>query len=105
MTLDGLRLNHFMTALILFIILFLSSPALAGEGQPVLQGDTETTLIKTEDTEEKQFSKEVIWLNYVRGNELKTLNTNEYNNTFKKPDFLTDKENEEQFKKCIYKTN
>ena len=97
-------MNHFMTALILFIILFLSSPVLAGEGQPVLQGDTETTLIKTEDTEEKQFSKEVIWLNYVRGNELKTLNSNEYNNTFKKPDFLTDKENEKQFKKCIYKT-
>ena len=67
MTLEGLRLNHFMTALILFIILFLSSPVLAGEGQPVLQSDTETTLIKTEDTEEKQFSKEVIWLNYVRG--------------------------------------
>ena len=104
MTLEGLRLNHFMTALILFIILFLSSPVLAGEGQPVLQSDTETTLIKTEDTEEKQFSKEVIWLNYVRGNELKTLNSNEYNNTFKKPDFLTDKENEKQFKKCIYKT-
>ena len=98
-------MNHFMTALILFIILFLSSPVLAGEGQPVLQSDTETTLIKTEDTEEKQFSKEVIWLNYVRGNELKILNSSEYNNTFKKPDFLTDKENEEQFKKCIYKTN
>ena len=98
-------MNHFMTALILFIILFLSSPVLAGEGQPVLQSDTETTLIKTEDTEEKQFSKEVIWLNYVRGNELKILNSNEYNNTFKKPDFLTNKENEEQFKKCIYKTN
>ena len=98
-------MNHFMTALILFIILFLSSPVLAGEGQPVLQGDGETTLIKTEDTEEKQFSKEVIWLNYVRGNELKILNSSEYNNTFKKPDFLTDKENEEQFKKCIYKTN
>ena len=98
-------MNHFMTALILFIILFLSSPVLAGEGQPVLQSDTETTLIKIEDTEEKQFSKEVIWLNYVRGNELKILNSNEYNNTFKKPDFLTNKENEEQFKKCIYKTN
>ncbi len=98
-------MNHFMTALILFIILFLSSPVLAGEGQPVLQGDAETTLIKTEDTEEKQFSKEVIWLNYVRGNELKILNSSEYNNTFKKPDFLTNKENEEQFKKCIYKTN
>ena len=59
MTLEGLRLNHFMTALILFIILFLSFPALAGEGQPVLQGDTETTLIKTEDTEEKQFSRKL----------------------------------------------
>ena len=105
MTLEGLRLNHFMTALILFIILFLSSPAFAGEGQPVPFIEGETTLIKTEDTEEKQFSKEVIWLNYVRGNELKTLNSNEYNNTFKKPDFLTEKENEEQFKKCIYKTN
>ena len=105
MTLEGLRLNHFMTTLILFIILFLSSPALAGEGQPILQSDAETTLIKTEDTKEKQFSKEVIWLNYVRGNELKILNSSEYNNTFKKPDFLTTKENEEQFKKCIYKTN
>ena len=105
MTLEGLRLNHFMTTLILFIILFLSSPVLAGEGQPILQDDTEITLIKTEDTKEKQFSKEVIWLNYVRGNELKILNSSEYNNTFKKPDFLTNKENEEQFKKCIYKTN
>ena len=94
-----------MTTLILFFILFLSSPVLAGEGQPVLQSGKETTLIKTEDTEEKQFSKEVIWLNYVRGNELKILNSSEYNNTFKKPDFLTTKENEEQFKKCIYKTN
>ena len=94
-----------MTTLFLFIFLFLSFPALAGEGQQIPHIDKEVTLIKTEDTQEKQFSKEVIWLNYVRGNELKTLNSNEYNNTFKKPDFLTDKENEEQFKKCIYKTN
>ena len=84
MTLEGLRLKYFMTAFILFIILFLSSPVFAGEGQERPLVDGETTLIKTEDTEEKQFSKEVIWLNYVRGNELKTLNFNKYNNTFKK---------------------
>ena len=96
MTLEGLGLNYYITTLFLFIFLFICSPALAGEGQ-------ELPLIKVEDTKEKQFSEEVIWLNYIKGNELKTLNIEGKDAIFTRPEFLTDKENEKQFKKCTYK--
>lgn len=96
MTLEGLGLNYYITTLFLFIFLFICSPALAGEGQ-------EVPLINVEDTEEKQFSKEVIWLNYIKGNELKALNVDGKDAIFTRPEFLTDKENEKQFKKCTYK--
>jgi len=94
--LEDFGLNYYITTLFLFIFLFICSPALAGEGQ-------EVPLINVEDTEEKQFSKEVIWLNYIKGNELKALNVDGQDAIFIKPNFLTDKENEKQFKKCTYK--
>lgn len=98
MNLEDIGLNYYMTTLFLFIFLFISFPALAGEGQ-------ELPLINVEDTKEKQFSKEVIWLNYVKGNELKALNMDAGDAIFIKPNFLTDKEDEKQFKKCTDKTN
>tara|TARA_R100000388_G_C7241752_1_gene161942 strand:+ start:1564 stop:1860 length:297 start_codon:yes stop_codon:yes gene_type:complete len=96
MTLEGLGLNYYITTLFLFLFIFVCSPVLAGEGQ-------ELPLIKVEDTKEKQFSEEVIWLNYIKGNELKTLNVEGKDAIFTRPEFLTDKENEKQFKKCTYK--
>lgn len=97
MNLEDLGLNYYITTLFLFIFLILSFPVFAGEGQEVF-------LINYEESKDDQFSKEVVWVNYVKGNQLNSLNVDNKDAIFIKPNFLTDKENEKQFKKCAYKT-